>query len=36
MRGRAVAGVNDYSPWPAYEPARHMQFRGCESWMAGN
>lgn len=32
LRGRAVPGVNDYNPWPWYDPARHMPFRGCERW----
>jgi len=36
MRGRAVPGVNEYRPWPAYEPGRHMQFRGSESWPPDN
>lgn len=32
LRGCAVPGVNDYNPWPAYEPGEHMPFAGCESW----
>ncbi|MCS6777586.1 MAG: phytanoyl-CoA dioxygenase family protein [Chloroherpetonaceae bacterium] len=32
LRGRAVPGVNDYNPWPRYDPERHMPFRGCERW----
>ena len=32
MRGRAVPDVNEYCPWPTYDPGRHMQFRGSESW----
>jgi ectoine hydroxylase-related dioxygenase (phytanoyl-CoA dioxygenase family) len=32
MRGQAVPGVNEYAPWPAYQPGEHMHFRGAESW----
>lgn len=32
MRGQAVPGVNQYQPWPKYDPATHMPFRGCDSW----
>jgi hypothetical protein len=27
LRGRAVPGVNEYLPVPAFEPDRHMPFR---------
>ena len=32
LRGRAVAGINNYLPFPRYEAGTHMPFRGCESW----
>ena len=32
LRGAPVTGVNEYQPWPRYVPARHMPFRGCETW----
>jgi phytanoyl-CoA hydroxylase len=32
LRGKAVAGINDYLPFPKYEAGRHMPFRGCETW----
>lgn len=33
LRGQPVSGVNDYLPFPRYQPGRHMPFRGCEEWM---
>ncbi len=30
LRGRGVSGVNSYVSRPAFDPARHMSFRGCE------
>lgn len=32
LRGRAVPGVNEYSPRPRYIDGQHMPFRGAESW----
>ncbi len=32
LRGEPVPGVNDYNPWPRYDPARHMPFRGAETY----
>ena len=29
LRGEALAGVNDYFPWPRWQEGRHMPFRGC-------
>ena len=34
LRGKAVAGVNDYLPQPRYVEGEHMAFRGCEMWSA--
>jgi ectoine hydroxylase-related dioxygenase (phytanoyl-CoA dioxygenase family) len=33
LRGEAIPGVNEYLPKPPYVAERHMQFRGCESWV---
>lgn len=32
LRGKPVAGVNDYLPRPRYSAGVHMPFRGCEQW----
>ena len=32
LRGEAVAGVNDYLPWPRWQEGKHMPFRGCTTW----
>ena len=32
LRGRAVAGINDYVPRPKYVEGTHMPFRGSEGW----
>ena len=32
LRGRPVPEINDYHPWPRYEPGKHFAFRGCEGW----
>ena len=32
LRGEKVPGVNDYQPFPLYDEARHMPFRGAESF----
>ncbi|BCX02220.1 MAG: syringomycin biosynthesis enzyme [Candidatus Roseilinea sp.] len=32
LRGKAVAGVNSYLPFPKYSPETSMPFRGCEQW----
>ena len=32
LRGDRVPGINEYCPRPAFDAARHMRFRGCESW----
>ena len=32
LRGRAVAGINNYLPLPGYQAGKHMPFSGCESW----
>jgi phytanoyl-CoA hydroxylase len=33
LRGSKTPGVeNLYQPYPQYDPARHMPFRGCETW----
>jgi phytanoyl-CoA hydroxylase len=32
MRGHAVPGVNEYAPWPAYQPGNHMHFHNAELW----
>jgi ectoine hydroxylase-related dioxygenase (phytanoyl-CoA dioxygenase family) len=32
LRGEAAPGVNQYNPFPAYDPATSMPFRGCEAW----
>ncbi len=32
LRGKAVPGVNDYLPRPAYREGAHMRFAGCEGW----
>ena len=32
FRGHAVAGVNEYRPFPAFSENRHMVFSGCETW----
>lgn len=32
LRGRATAGVNNYRPWPAYEPGSTIPFRGHDRW----
>lgn len=32
LRGRAVAGINRYLPFPSYDAGQHMAFRGCEIW----
>ncbi len=32
LRGEAVPGVNRYQPWPRYDPAKHMPFRGADAW----
>ena len=34
LRGKAVAGVNDYLLRPRYVEGEHMAFRGCEPWSA--
>ena len=34
LRGKAIAGVNDYLPRPRYVEGEHMAFRGCETWSA--
>jgi phytanoyl-CoA hydroxylase len=34
LRGKAVAGVNDYVLRPRYVEGEHMAFRGCETWSA--
>ena len=32
LRGKPVAGVNEYNPYPTYVPGLHMPFSGCEDW----
>ncbi|MGH3440674.1 MAG: phytanoyl-CoA dioxygenase family protein [Nitriliruptorales bacterium] len=32
LRGAARPGVNEYLPWPAFDPERHMPFAGVEAW----
>lgn len=32
LRGKPVAGVNTYLPWPRYVDGKHMPFRGCETF----
>ena len=32
LRGREVAGVNDYQPWPVYNEGVHMSFEGWQEW----
>jgi phytanoyl-CoA hydroxylase len=32
LRGKPVSGVNNYNPWPRFNPAEHMPFRGCEKF----
>jgi hypothetical protein len=32
LRGNPMDGVNEYCPRPKYDAARHMPFRGSESW----
>lgn len=32
LRGKAVAGINQYLALPKYREGEHMPFRGCESW----
>ena len=32
LRGKAMAGVNEYLPFPEYREKDHMRFRGCEGW----
>jgi phytanoyl-CoA hydroxylase len=32
LRGDAVAGVNEYLPYPRFVEGKHMKFRGCEGW----
>mgnify|MGYP000215098519 CR=1 FL=1 len=31
LRGNAVEGVNHYLPFPKWDAAKHMSFRGCET-----
>ena len=33
LRGKAVAGLNEYHLYPKYVPGEHMSFRGCERWV---
>ena len=33
LRGRAVPGINEYNPRPAYDPEFSIPFRGCEAWV---
>jgi phytanoyl-CoA hydroxylase len=33
LRGKAVPGVNNYNPWPKFNPVEHMPFRGCERFV---
>jgi phytanoyl-CoA hydroxylase len=32
LRGKAVAGINDYLPMPKYVEGECMKFAGCETW----
>ena len=32
LRGKSVPGINQYNPWPRYNPGEHMWFRGCETF----
>ncbi|MCE9615892.1 MAG: phytanoyl-CoA dioxygenase family protein [Lentisphaerae bacterium] len=32
LRGKAVPGVNDYRPWPAFDAATSVPFTGCDAW----
>jgi len=33
LQGEAAPGVdNGYIPFPKYDGARHMPFKGCEAW----
>jgi phytanoyl-CoA hydroxylase len=32
LRGEAEPGINTYLPFPKYDPAKHMPFRGCETF----
>jgi ectoine hydroxylase-related dioxygenase (phytanoyl-CoA dioxygenase family) len=32
LRGKSVPGINQYNPWPRYDPGEHMWFRGCEAF----
>jgi ectoine hydroxylase-related dioxygenase (phytanoyl-CoA dioxygenase family) len=36
LRGEALPGINQYGPWPAFDPERHMWFRGSEAWAPPN
>jgi ectoine hydroxylase-related dioxygenase (phytanoyl-CoA dioxygenase family) len=36
LRGQALPGINEYGPWPAFDPERHMLFRGYQSWTPPN
>lgn len=32
LRGKAIEGINEYMPYPKYEPSRSIPFRGMEAW----
>jgi phytanoyl-CoA hydroxylase len=36
LRGEAVAGVNEYHPFPRYVEGEQMPFQGCEAWAAAS
>ena len=32
LRGKPVAGVNEYNPWPKFVGGKHMPFQGWPTW----
>ncbi len=32
LRGEAVPGINQYNPWPKYDPETSVYFKGSENW----
>lgn len=35
LRGEPVSGINQYNPWPRYNPDNHMWFRGSDTFGLG-
>jgi phytanoyl-CoA hydroxylase len=33
LRGNAIPGVNEYLPYPAFIPGKHMSFKGSDKWV---